>query len=173
MEEAKVVSLDKEIEESESDEEEISQGEHEVTFTSKRVYKYARIGDIDHLKVALAYGNNSIDWYRNKQGHTALHAAAYYGHSECIGVLLDSPLGASTEIKNDDGGTALHAAAQEGHTACVDVLVSIEIKNERGYTALLVATRQGHTACIGVLLDRGANIESKVEHGYTALHGSC
>ena len=93
MEEGNVVSVDKEIEESESESEsdgkEISQAEHEEIFTSKRVYKYARKGDIDHLKVALAYGNNSIDWYRNKHGHTALHAAAYYGHSECIGVLLD------------------------------------------------------------------------------------
>ena len=95
MEEGNVVSVDKEIEESESESEsesdgkEISQAEHEEIFTSKRACKYARIGDIDHLKVALAYGNNSIDWYKNKHGHTALHAAAYYGHSECIGVLLD------------------------------------------------------------------------------------
>ena len=84
----KVVSIDEEIEESESDEEEISQPEHEEILTSKRVYKYARKGDIDHLRVALAYGSNSIKWYRNKHGHTALHAAAYYGHSKCIDVLL-------------------------------------------------------------------------------------
>ena len=155
--EGKVVS-NEEIEESESDEE-----EHEEIFTSKRVYKYARIGDINNLKVALAYGNNSIDWYRNKHGHTALHAAAYYGHSECIGVLL----GAGIDIK-DDGGAALRVAAQEGHTECIDV--RLEIKNERRYTALLIATHQGHTACIDVLLDRGANIENKVEFGYTALH---
>ena len=84
--------VDEDTEESESDEEETSHGEHEEIFTSKRVYKCARIGDIDNLKVALDYGTNSIEWYRNKHGNTALHAATYYGHSDCINVLISARL---------------------------------------------------------------------------------
>ena len=61
-------------------------------YTPKDVYNYARIGDIDNLKVALDYGTNSIEWYRNKHGNTALHAATYYGHSDCINVLISARL---------------------------------------------------------------------------------
>ena len=53
----------------------------EKVYTPEDVYNYTIDGDIDSLRQALNYGNNSIDWYRNEDGCTALHAAAHRGHS--------------------------------------------------------------------------------------------
>ena len=136
------------------------------------VYRYAIDGDIDNLRLALDYGNNSFDWYSDEYGNTALHVAAVQGHTACIGVLLDR--GADIKIKTNQGLTALHIAAHQSHTVCIGVLLDrgadAEIKTNQGATALHLATQRGHTECIGVLLDRGADIESKESQGFTALH---
>lgn len=57
-------------------------------YTPEDVYNYALCGDIGNLRLAMGYGNNSINWYRAKRGDTALHAAALEGHTACIGLLL-------------------------------------------------------------------------------------
>ena len=110
-------------------------------YTPVDVYNYATRDDIDNLRLALDYGNNSINWYRDEQGYTALHIAAQKGHTACIGVLLNR--GADIESKENQGDTALHIAAQEGHTTCIGVLLDrgadIESKENQGYTALLLS----------------------------------
>ena len=56
----------------------------EKVYTPDDVYDYAIRGDIDNLRLALNYGNNSIDWYRDQYGFTALNVAACLGHTACI-----------------------------------------------------------------------------------------
>ena len=140
-------------------------------YTPEKVFKYAYYGNVDNLRLALDYGNNSIHWYRTERGHTALFAAAWQGHIECIGVLLDK--GADIESKINLGDAALHAAACQGHTACIGVLLDrgadIECTNSDGSTALHRAAEEGHSECIVALLDRGADIESNESDGSTAL----
>ena len=140
-------------------------------YTPEDVYNYADSGNVDNLRLALDYGNNSIHWYSNENGLTALIVAAHQGHTACIYVLLDR--GANIESKDNLGFTALLVAAYRGHNECIGGLLDrgadIESKTDLGKTALLVATQQGHTECIGVLLDRGADIKSKECDGGTAL----
>ena len=68
-------------------------------YTPEKVFKYAYYGNVDNLRLALDYGNNSINWYRDQNGSTALHAAARRVHTACIGVLLDR--GADVESKQN------------------------------------------------------------------------
>ena len=141
-------------------------------YTREDVYNYAYYGNVDNLRLALGYGNNSTDWYRNENGFTALHAAAEKGYTACIYVLLNR--GADIESKENQGRTALHVAAAQGNTRCIRALLDrgadIESKENNEFTALHAAASGGHNACIRVLLDRGADIESKQNQGYTSLH---
>ena len=88
----------------------IEEGIHMMTtlYTSKDVYDFARDGDVDELIVALNQGNNSTNWYKNKNGNTALHIAAGEGHINIVEILLNR--GIDINSKNNDGDTALHWA---------------------------------------------------------------
>jgi len=159
---------------------------HEImVYTPQDVYNYTNGGDVDNLMLALDYDNNSIDWYTDGDGFVALLEAAYQGHTECIGLLLDrgADIDSRDNVENV-GNTALHYAAQQGHSECIHELLNrgadIEINNSVGSTALHIAAQQGQATCVGVLLDREAYIESEQMQGYTALllataggHSSC
>jgi len=129
-----------------------------MMFTTKDVYIYAYDDDIDNLRLALDYGNNSIDWYMTQRGSTALHAAASEGHTACIGLLLDR--GADIESKNIDGWTALHVAINQDHIDCINVLLNrgadIECVTNEGFTTLHLALVSRNIDCICLLLERGA-----------------
>ena len=115
-------------------------------YTPKDVYNFARDGDVEELIIALNQGDNSTNWYKNKNGHTALHFAAYRGFTNIVEILLNR--GIDIISKDNDGDTALHLAAQEGHINIVEMLlnrgIDINSKDNHGYTALHWAAQEGH-----------------------------
>jgi len=143
-------------------------------YTPKNVYEYAGEGDINDLQLALNYGDNSFNWYKNENNSTALHFASQEGHSDCIDLLIDT--GAEIELKNNDGCTALHMAAfhgtKDGLISLLNRNASIEIKQNQGYTALHFASQEGYIECIDLLCDRGADIESSNYDGNTSLQSA-
>jgi ankyrin repeat protein len=100
-------------------------------------------------------------------GNTALISAAWYGHKECLLLLLEK--GANMEAKD----TALICAVYNGHKECLLLLLekgaNMEAQNNNGYTALICAAINGQKECLLLLLEKGANIEAKNNNGYTAL----
>ncbi len=59
-----------------------------------------------------------------QQGHTALHLAALWGHSDAAAALVRR--GASVAVgDSEDAGTPLHAAARRGHPATVTELLRL------------------------------------------------
>ena len=106
----------------------------------------------------------------DKDGNTALHDAARYGHTNVATLLLDR--GATVESKDKFGYTALHDAAWNGHTDVATLLLDrgadIESKGKySGFAALHYAAWRGHHDVATLLLDRGADIESKTNTGKT------
>ena len=99
-------------------------------YTPEDVYNFAKDGNVDELIVALNQGDNSTNWYRNNNGDTALHLAAYNGYMNCVEMLLNR--GIDINSKNNDGWTALHLAAEEGDTNIVEILLNrgIDINSE-------------------------------------------
>ena len=79
----------------------------------------ARQGDPDGLRAALAEGAdvNATD----NNGDTALGQAAYYGHLDCVRLLLDVP-GIDVNKKNSAGSTPLRAAKINGHAECAGLI---------------------------------------------------
>src|ERR1700733_13119475 len=100
---------------------------------------------------------------RDKAGWGLLHWAAFCGHEREGQRLLEKE--ADIAKKDRSGQTALSTAAIKGQEAVV------ESKGGRGRrTPLLLAARNGHEAVVKLLLEKGADVESKVrDYGPTPL----
>ncbi|XP_038725073.1 protein VAPYRIN-like [Tripterygium wilfordii] len=149
-------------------------------------------GHMDILRLLLLKGAN-VDSL-TKDGYTSLHLAVEERRRDCARLLLAS--GARTDIRNTvDGDTPLHIAASLGDEQMVKLLLTKgankDIRNKAGKTAydlaaenghsrlfdalklgdsLCVAARKGEVRTIHKLLESGAAINGRDQHGWTALH---
>ena len=112
---------------------------------------------------------------QDKQGFSALHAAAAAGHTECVRVLLEC--GADKNMAGPDRKTAIALAAERGHVECVRVLLeskaAIELVDKRKRTPLLLAMRAGRAVEASLLLSHGANPDAADDSGNTVAHYAC
>ena len=60
--------------------------------------------------------------HATQSGSTALHYAAWQGHTVAAGTLID--LGVAIDVKDSDGWTPLHKAAHRGDVKMVRLLLS-------------------------------------------------
>ena len=102
---------------------------------------------------------------------TALHYAAYYGHADCVALLLpvSDPLALGAF-----GRTSLHFAADMGHVDCVSLLLQCSDPNLPdcyGYTSLILAARNGKVDCVQLLLP-ASNLTQTDVAGFTVLQSS-
>ncbi|CAN1150448.1 Putative E3 ubiquitin-protein ligase XBAT31 [Linum perenne] len=89
-------------------------------------------GKISCLKMLIEAGANILK-FDSLNGRTCLHYAAYYGHSDCLQVILStaqsSPVAASwgyarfVNIRDGRGATPLHLAARQRKAECVHILL--------------------------------------------------
>ncbi|KAK8542904.1 hypothetical protein V6N13_136543 [Hibiscus sabdariffa] len=149
-------------------------------------------GYFEVLRLLLLNGAN-VDAL-TKDGNTALHLAVENRRRDCTRLLLAN--GADTGVRNTgDGDTALHVAAGTGDEQMVKLLlqkaVNKDIRNKTGKTAydvaaehghmrlfdalklgdnLCIAARKGEVRAIRRLIENGAAIDGRDQHGWTALH---
>ncbi|KAH9316371.1 hypothetical protein KI387_024998, partial [Taxus chinensis] len=149
---------------------------------NRRLYKAAESGNVGELKELI---KNKIEVLGEvtSEGNTALHLAAYNGHSQFVEELLklnkqDSEAGRKQFVtaKNREGNTALHEAAMKGKEEIVKDLLaeSPELAPElncSGETALFKAAEEGHTEVVKRLLLRTpAKFDTRKLDGKTPLH---
>lgn len=98
----------------------------------------------------LVENNVNLD-FQDKQGETALHLAARYGHDQCAQLLLQGTIlnKASTEItENAFAWTPLHIASVDGHLNITKLLIlsnaDIMKTDASGWTAKEHAALRGH-----------------------------
>ncbi|KAH6802562.1 hypothetical protein C2S51_034008 [Perilla frutescens var. frutescens] len=108
-------------------------------------------------------------------GRTCLHYAAYYGHLDCLQLILSAanstPVAQSwgfsrfVNIRDGSGATPLHLAARQRRSDCVHILLSsgaLVCASSGGYrypgsTPLHLAARGGSLDCVRELLAWGAD----------------
>lgn len=108
--------------------------------------------------------NNLVSMQDNAQ-RTAVHNAAWNGHTACVHAILNTP-GVNAQqlvfMQDIHQNTAVYCAARNGHTACVQALVNapgvnaqllVSIQNIHQNTTVHYAAWNGHTACVHALLN--------------------
>eukprot|EP00928_Gymnodinium_smaydae_P015589 TRINITY_DN15775_c0_g1_i1.p1 TRINITY_DN15775_c0_g1~~TRINITY_DN15775_c0_g1_i1.p1 ORF type:complete len:504 (-),score=100.18 TRINITY_DN15775_c0_g1_i1:41-1342(-) len=121
---------------------------------------------------------DSMDEHRR----SALHLAAFFGHTEAVDQLLES--GADRAKEAMDGFLPLHFAAQQGHLGVLKALIKkVGAKDDHGAvkrhvnrvvakgkrSALHLAVAKGHSECARFLAMKGSSVDLKTSHGETVL----
>lgn len=110
-------------------------------------------------------------------GNTALHLAAYWGHQDCVALLIPATLAAthdSPESVTDNAGcTPVHAASIEGHWNVIQQLRdagwSLYKVDKGGNTALHGAASSGFVRLVKELVYAGLNLNQKNYNNDTPL----
>jgi ankyrin repeat protein len=146
----------------------------------EKFIEMATEGNIGEVNRAIEIGIE-IDELGAK-GHTALMAAAYYGHQSIVKVLLAA--GADPNLLSDDDGlgsgmTALMLAAGSFFASNRQQILQLLIAggadvNQRGVggkTALFAAalTGSGYLDCVETLIAAGADLDCHNDRGHTVL----
>ncbi|CAI9783246.1 unnamed protein product [Fraxinus pennsylvanica] len=131
-------------------------------------------GNISCVRRLIQAGANIL-LFDTLHGRTCLHYAAYYGHSDCLQLILSAahstPVAQSwgfsrfVNIRDGSGATPLHLAAHQRRRDCVHVLLSsgaLVLASTGGYsypgsTPLHLAARGGSLDCVRELLAWGAD----------------
>jgi ankyrin repeat protein len=146
----------------------------------EKFIEMATIGNIDEINRAIEIGVE-IDELGAK-GHTALMAAAYYGHRSLVNILLAA--GADPNLLSDDDGlgtgmTALMLAAGSFFASNRQHVLKLLIAggadvNQRGAggkTAIFYAALAGagYADCVETILAAGADLHLVDDRGHTVL----
>lgn len=116
----------------------------------------------DCARLLLASGART-DSRSDRDGDTPLHISAALGDEHMVKLFLQK--GANKDIRNNAGKTAYDVAAENGHARLFDAL--------RLGDSLCAAARKGDVRTIVRLLENGAAINGRDQHGWTALHRAC
>ncbi|XP_061090133.1 serine/threonine-protein phosphatase 6 regulatory ankyrin repeat subunit B [Conger conger] len=98
---------------------------------------------------------------KDKQGYSAVHYAAAYGHRHCLELLLDQDEAPLEDPGSPNTRSPLHLAAYHGHAPALEVLLQgerdVDQGDEAGRTPLALAALRGHSDCVHTLLSQGAS----------------
>uniref|UniRef100_A0A671NGT5 Serine/threonine-protein phosphatase 6 regulatory ankyrin repeat subunit B-like n=1 Tax=Sinocyclocheilus anshuiensis TaxID=1608454 RepID=A0A671NGT5_9TELE len=115
--------------------------------------------------------NGAAPSLKDKQGYSAVHYAAAYGHRHCLKLVRTQicPASALGHFLH------LHSTAYHGHAQALEVLLEghceVDQGDEVGRTPLMLAALRGHTDCALTLLNHGASPRSKdTIRGRTPIH---
>lgn len=139
-------------------------------------------GKISCVEKLLHAGANIL-MFDSLRGRTCLHYAAYYGHSDCLKLILSTArtshvalswgFARFVNIRDGKGATPLHLAARQRRPECVHILLdcgALVCASTGGYgypgsTPLHLAARGGSLDCIRELLAWGADRLQRDESG--------
>lgn len=135
------------------------------------VFEAAATGAIEAARRLLADRPGLAQAY-SEDGLTALHLAAFFGHTDIVRELVTQGAHVSALARNDSEQTPLHLAAIGGHFEAARVLLehgaSPDAQEHGGVTPLHTAARWGDAGFARLLLSYGARREVETDAGKTA-----
>lgn len=117
-------------------------------------------GRIEALDRVLAASKASVTQYAY-DGWTALHLAAFFGHADAAGRLLDAGADPRAKSRNSLGNTPLHAATAGQHPAVALLLIArgadVHSTDAARHTPLHIAAENGLEDVVRALMAAGAD----------------
>lgn len=130
------------------------------------------LGRPNTMIIRLVSGGAFLD-FRNKKGHTPLHAAVINKNKDAMRTLLD--LGSSPNFKDKDNLTPLFLCCMADHPLqLISMLLheraQLQCKDRHGYTELHHACKLGNKDLVEQLVFYGADMNSQDHNEDTPLH---
>ncbi|XDD49424.1 ankyrin repeat domain-containing protein [Leptospira sp. WS92.C1] len=130
----------------------------------KNLFEAVALGDFEETKRLVSDFPDEMNSF-SKDGWSALHLAAYFGHLEITKFLIASgaDLGLTSKSKLSYGNTALHSAIATGKKEIIELLLekgadANAIQNPGNISPLhIAASRSGSIEIIRLLLEKGAD----------------
>jgi ankyrin repeat protein len=136
------------------------------------VFTAAMTGRTDRLQ-ELIEGNRSLTRAYSHDGWTALHLAAFFGHTAAAAALLAKGAEVKARSTNPMQNTPLHAAAAGRQMDLVKLLIDhgadVNARQHGGWTALHAAAQSGDAALVQMLLENGADVSARADNNQSAL----
>ncbi|MDG6904702.1 MAG: ankyrin repeat domain-containing protein [Nitrososphaerota archaeon] len=136
------------------------------------LFEAAMTGQLEIVKQIAAKDQSSINSY-SKDGYTALHLAAFFGHLDVAKFLIQS--GAKIDIASTNAMkvTPLHSAAARNQLEISELLLSsganANAKQDGDFTPLHAAAQNGSIEMAQLLIRHGADVNAKTKEGKRPL----
>ena len=134
-------------------------------------FDLAALGEVEELRSLLDDAPDLVNAFAG-DGFTALHLAAWFGHTKTAEALLAKGADPEAEATNGTGLRPLHSAAAGGHTVIAHLLLDrgadVDATQEGGVTALHSAAHRNDAEMVALLLGRGAHPAAATSDGRTA-----
>lgn len=137
---------------------------------NRRLLETAAEGQYRRLEL-LIHADADLD-YKDNNGETALHKAAWRGYQDCVELILLG--GAHVNAQDAKGRTALYIASKMNQYKICHLLIGhrahVDTSTSTGFSvsALRVAAREGNVSIVKLLLDH-EKIDAASTNGETAL----
>lgn len=134
-------------------------------FQETVLFRAAEKGNVAIIRTLIRAGLDVNE--KSEHGLTPLYNAAGGGHFEAVKTLIDAGADVNANVKMDETiKTPLQAAVESGE------MDTVTEKREDGETWHIVGDRNDwdKTELVKVLIDAGANVDVRDEHGNTLLH---
>ncbi|KAH0629169.1 hypothetical protein JD844_011037 [Phrynosoma platyrhinos] len=138
------------------------------------LYLATERGSTECVEVLTSHGASALVKEKKKKW-TPLHAAAAYGNTDSLHLLIDSGERVDiTDVMDVHGQTPLMLAIMNGHVDCVHLLLekgsTVDAADKRGRTALHRGAVTGCEDCLAALLDHDAFVLCRDFKGRTPIH---
>jgi ankyrin repeat protein len=136
------------------------------------IWDAAAVGRTERV-AALLDGDPALVSVYSGDGFFPLGLAAYFGHAECVQLLLARGAPVDQVARNPMRIQPLHAAAAGGYIDIVRLLIErgapVTAAQQGGWTPLHAAVRRGDEDMTRLLLEHGADPKAQNEEGKSAI----